>query len=161
MGAARFEFDFEPRPSRSLPDDAVVENGVLRGRVILSDDLGLRHAMAFVEEVAPGSLVGRDDPFDERPVRLADRAIFELFGKPLRGADVAREDDGSADGAVEPVGEAEIDVRVVGLALALTEKLLDLDFETVDPRRRLRKEPRRLVDHQAGAVVVEDVEHWE
>ena len=79
VGAARFELDFEPGASRALPDNAVMEHGVLRSGVIFGDDLGLGHAVAFVEEVAPGSLIGRDDAFDERPVRFADRAIFELF----------------------------------------------------------------------------------
>ena len=44
-------------------------------------------------------------------------------------------------------------------AFALAVERLDPDFEAVDARRRLRKDAGGLVDHEHGAVVVEDVEH--
>ena len=96
--------------------------------------------------------------FDERPVRLADGAILELRRQPLRGAHVPGEHDGAGHRPIEPMRQAEVDVRVVGLAFAAAVELLDADFEAVDSGRRLREQPGGLVDDQHGAVVVENVE---
>jgi hypothetical protein len=58
---------------------------------------------------------------------------------------------------VQPVRHAQ--VNSARLLLALFEKPLDAQLQAIDPRRSLRKQARRLVDDQNGAVLVEDVEH--
>jgi len=138
-------------------EDAVVENGQFAARIVGGDDDRLGHAVALVEVVDPGAFVGLDVALDDGPVDFRDRAVFELRGESLGGADVAREDDRAGDRAVEPVGQAKVDVSFFPLALAIIR--LHLRFQAIDAVRRLGEQAGGLVDHQARAGVVEDIEH--
>ena len=80
--------------------------------------------------------------------------FLELGVDALRGLRVAREADDAADGPVEPVRDAEIHAR--GLGVLLLDVRLRHRLQARHPRRRLRQQRRGLVDDEEVVVFEQD-----
>ena len=84
------------------------------------------------------------------PIDLVDPPIFKLCAELAQGAKVLGENDRPGRRPVQPMRHAEVNlVRTVAAA----QVRLDAHFQAVDPRRGLRQDARRLVDHQARRLV--------
>ena len=113
--------------------------------------------MPFMQVVGPSTLVGRNVPFDQRPLRFADRAILKLRRDSLRRAGMASERNRARDRAVESMDHAKVKLSTGRLFFALAVEFFNRDFKTIDACWRLGERARRFIDDQARTVVEQDI----
>src|SRR5262249_22986396 len=109
VGASGFQLDLEPGTGRMIAQRAVVQDGFLAVGVRTLDDLRAGLTVNLPEIVGPGACWWRNDPFDRGPVALVDFAALELLGQLPRGATSFGKDHHARDGAVETMGDAQVD----------------------------------------------------
>ena len=126
--ASRLEFDFEPAPLRTSPQDAVMQNSVFGGRMQGIDNLSLGHAMPFVEVIGPSAFVGGDLTFDKCPIGFADGSVGKLRAKLARRAGVTGKGKRTGNRSVDSVRHSQVEVVARLLAFALAIVVLHLHF---------------------------------
>src|SRR6478672_9132537 len=130
-----------------------MQHGIPTGWIALFDNNRPWLAVDLFQMVRPGPFGRCNAAFDERPVGFFDATVFELLRNPLRGFEGFGEDDCTGHGAVETMGNAEI--NFAGEVIALTQKAFDAVFKAVDAEGRLGEEARGLGDGKAGFVFEE------
>ena len=136
--------------------NAITHDGNLAARILFRHDDRLRHPMPLVQVVGPRALVRLNVAFDNRPIDLRHGAILELAGQPLGRPNMPGKNDRARNRPIEPMGQPQVDVAFLLLALAV--KRLHPNFHAIDAGGRLRQNAGRLVHDKARAVVVQDFE---
>ena len=104
----------------------------------------------FPQPVFPRAALRRHGPSHAGPVDFSNPALFELGVHTPRGLGVPREDHDARDRPVEPVWDAEVDARRLGIFRF--DVMFDEAFEVRDSRRGLRKQRGRFVDRDEVVI---------
>src|SRR5208282_3843979 len=118
-----------------------------------ANHLGSWLASDLVQIILPAAGVRGDVTRDTCPIDLLNSAFFELLAQLARRTRVFGENHHTTRRAVEPMRHSEINALTT---VAATEVRFDPHFQTVDTRRGLCQNARRLVDHQAASMFVKD-----
>src|SRR5208337_3192783 len=118
-------------------------------RMAGSDHLRPRFAGDLVQMIFPAAGLRRDVAFHAGPIDLVDPPFFKLFAELARSAKVLAKNDRAGCRTVQSMRHTE--VSPVGTTAAAQVRL-DAELQAIDPRRGLRQNARRLVDHQAPAM---------
>ena len=92
--------------------------------------------MPFVQMIGPSALVGLHVTFDNRPINLGDRPIFELARQPLRRPNVSCKNDRAGNRPIESMRQPEVNVAF--LLLTFTIERLHSNLHAIDAGGRLR-----------------------
>ena len=99
--------------------------------------------------VDPSSRFFANVSFDDGPIGFVDLPLFELLGNSMRRSGIFAEENHAGNRPIQPMRNAEV------LAIQI---VLDLPFQRVDPRRRLRQQPHRFVHCQTRPLFEKDVQ---
>jgi len=153
---AGFQLDFKPTSPRSRAKGPIMQDRLSPFGIPRLDHLGVGESGDLADMVHPCPLGRLDDARHARPICLFHVPLLELGGQTPGGLLIQAEDHRPRHGPVEPVWNAQI--RLVGRSCSWPQERLNPDLQAIDARRSLSQHARRLVDRQAWAVFVEDLE---
>ena len=131
----------------------------MRGTITFSKDLVKRIAHEFfrnLEKMGAKVIVFVTGHYGPYQVGTVKEAAAEYMADHDVRIIAQPEYEGPRGWPVEPMGNAEI--YLVRLFGTFAQKRLDSDFEAVDARRRLGRQPRRLANSQTRALVKKNLE---